>query len=210
MHVFSFLFFCLLHVLCANGLSFSFETHNKSPCGYKDAYSQLIFDSDVQFQATKNWVGTHEVNSWEFSNVTVVDNPASYPEIKRFNIPVLPPDSPFVCKHFNLVYDSVVKLPDILKPLMKTIIHTKTKKSIFVIGDREFKITTVHNVPIVNVLTIYSRTFFDHTGNLISNNDVIGLELPWFAAWSIKTVKKSIIDSVNDFHKKFLSTLCQQ
>lgn len=200
------LYLCLaLHV---SAFKFSFRESQKSKCKTSKNVRDFLHDSETMRIATTNWVKTHQVRDWKVSSSMMVTNPARYPMIHEYNIPFKTKNQKPMFYMYT-TYSSSVHLPKILKTVMKTTIDTDTTKHSFVVGNREYKVVKISNVPVINFITIYSKSVYLSDGTIFTSHDIEAGNLPFWAAWARRLMKKLIQSSATDFQRQIAIDICQ-
>ena len=202
--------FLLLPLLwvCCDCLSFSFKEVQKIECPFSDNIRSFLHDDKLQRKITVNWVRTHQVEAWKSSRSTLVTNKNAYPEIDKYEIPMKLRNRNKLF-YVQTTYKSAVKLPKILKTIMKTTIKTNTIRKSFVIGNREYKLIKITGVPLIHHISIFSRSVYMKDGSVYTSHNVETGEIPFWALWSQHLVQGIIRDSASDFQKQVTIDLCR-
>ena len=189
-------------------ISFTFHAKDSPACKPSNDLQHFLHNSELQEKITKDWIRTHELSNWKVSRPVLVTNPSDFAEIAENSIPFPHNNNEQKMFYFKTEYDSTVKLPSILKPIMKTTIYTHTVKKSFVVGNREFKVIEVSNIPLISSIKIYSKMIMYPNGVIASKNDVATGHVPWYADWAKGHIRKEITNSAQDYQKMLSNAMC--
>lgn len=198
----------LLCAVQASAISFTFHQKTDAACKPEGELIDFLGNSKLQYDLTKDWIRTHEVFNWKASKPILVSRPEDFPEISKHSIPIAPTNGKEKMYYIVTEYDSTVKLPSILRPIMNNVIKTHTVKKSFIMGGREFKVIEITGIPMISKIHIFSKTIMYPNGVMVSKSNAVTGHVPWYADWAKGHIKKEISSSANDYQKRLAKSMC--